>query len=133
MPMTNYLRKALGDEALGKVAFTMPAAVYMGLHTADPGDNGSLAAEVAGGSYARVETTSKMSAVTLATGIASNSAEIAFASPTADWGTITHVSISDAISAGNMLYREALTTPRAVLNGGRRVAFATEQFQVRLI
>jgi hypothetical protein len=133
MPMTNYLRKALGDEALGKVAFTMPAAVFLGLHTADPGDSGSTAAEVTGGSYARVSITASMGTVTLATGISVSTADIQFAAPTADWGVVSYISISDASSAGNMLYRQALTSPRSVLNGGRRVTFLAGQLQVQLV
>jgi hypothetical protein len=133
MPMTSYLRKALGDESIGKVAFAMPSAVYLALFTASPGDAGSIASEVTGGSYARQEATSKLGAFNLATGIATNTSNVDFPSPTADWGTITYAGILDALSGGNMLYYEALPNARTVLSGGRHVQFATGALQIRII
>jgi hypothetical protein len=133
MAMTSYLRKALGDESIGKVAFAMPSAVYLALFTASPGDSGSLTNEVTGGSYARIEITSKMSVFNSGTGIAISTADITFASPTADWGTVSYVGVADASTSGNLLFYEALPTARAVVNGGRRVSFLSGQFQLRLV
>lgn len=133
MPMTSYARKALGDESIGKAAFVMPAAVYLALFTISPGDAGSLAGEVVGGSYTRQELTSKMGAFSLATGIASNTLVIDFPNPTGDWGTITYAGVVDAAGAGNLLYYEALPSPRTVLTGGRHVQFAIGALQIRII
>lgn len=41
---------------------------------------------------------------------------VTFAQATAGWGTITHWAIMDAITAGNMLYHDALVAPLAVNN-----------------
>jgi hypothetical protein len=133
MPMTSYLRKALGDESIGKIAFAMPSAVYLALFTSSPGDAGSLANEVTGGSYVRQEVTTKLGPFVLATGISTNTIAINFANPTADWGTVTYAGIIDAVSAGNMLYYEALPSPRTVLLGGRHVQFAVGALQIRII
>ena len=133
MPMTSYLRKALGDESIGKSDFVMPAAVYLGLFTLSPGDAGSLVNEVTGGSYIRQEITSKLGAFILATGISVNTAAIDFPNPTGDWGTITYAAICDAVSGGNVLYYEALPSPRTVLTGGRHVQFAIGALQIRII
>jgi hypothetical protein len=133
MPMTSYLRKALGDESIGKIAFAMPSAVYLALFTSSPGDAGSQTNEVAGGSYVRQEVTTKMGAFSLATGIATNTIVVNFPNPTADWGTITYAGIIDAVSSGNMLYYEALPSPRTVLTGGRHVQFAIGSLQIRII
>jgi len=54
---TNYLEDAVLNAVLRNVSFTSPATVYVGLFTADPGEAGSLANEVSGGSYARVSVT----------------------------------------------------------------------------
>jgi hypothetical protein len=133
MPMTSYLRKALGDESIGKAAFAMPAAIYVSLFTASPGDAGSLANEVAGGGYTRVEATTKMGVFNLSTGIATNTSSIDFANPVTDWGTVTYAGIVDAAAAGNLLYYEALPSPRTVTGGGRHVQFAVGSLQIRII
>jgi len=133
MPMTSYARKALGDASIGKASFSTPVAVYVGLFTASPGDAGSLTNEVVGGSYARVEITSKLGAFNLATGIATNTSTVDFANPTGDWGTLTYAGIIDALSAGNMLYYEALPSPRTILTGSRHVQFAVGALQIRII
>lgn len=133
MPMTSYLRKALGDESIGKVAFVMPPAVYLALFTSSPGDAGSLTNEVAGGGYIRQEVTTKMGAFSLSTGIAANTAAIDFANPSTDWGTIAYAGIVDALSSGNVLYYEALPSPRTVLSGGRHVQFNIGALQIRII
>lgn len=133
MPMTNYLRKALGDESIGKTGYSMPVAVYLALFTLSPGDAGALTDEVTGGDYARVEVTSKLSAFVLGTGIATSTALIQFAAPTADWGIVSYVGVIDASTSGNMLYYEAIPTARNVINGSRRVQFAVGALQIRLI
>lgn len=111
---TQYLQKKLLDHALGKASYTMPAAVYVGLLTSTPGELGSQASEVAGGSYARVELTSKMDATVLATGVATSNAAVTFPTPSADWGTVAYIAIFDAASAGNMLYYQALAAARVI-------------------
>jgi hypothetical protein len=131
MPMTSYLRKKLGDHALGKTTYTKPTAVSLALFTASPTDTGSLAAEASGGSYARVEITSKMGAFDLTTGIAVNSNDVDFGVPTGNWGTLTYAGIMDDSSPNNMLYYEALPTARVVTTGSRRVLFATGQLQIQ--
>jgi len=132
MPMTSYLRKKLGDHSIGKAAFTMPTTVYVGLFKAAPGDAGSLASEVTGGSYARIAITSLMGAFDSVVGISANGSTITFATPTADWGTIVAVGIMDALTVGNMLYQES-TPARTILNGGRPVSFIAGQLEIQLI
>lgn len=131
--LTSYLQKKLLDHSLGLASFTMPTTVYCGLHTADPTQAGSVVAEVttSGSGYARVAITSKMNAADPVTGISSNNSAISFGPATSDWGTVTHVSISDASSGGNMLWFGALnivqTTPI-----GESVLFSTTQFIMQL-
>jgi len=137
MAMTNYLRKKLGDHAIGKASFSMPAAVYLGLFTASPGVSGSLAAEAGGGSYARVSITSLLGAFDLTTGIAVSVSDINFAAPTGNWGTVTYVGVLDQATGTspdvtNMLFFDPLPTPRIVVSGGRRVQFLAGSFSISL-
>jgi hypothetical protein len=93
------------------VAFTAPSALYVKLHTADPGAAGATAAAV--GSATRV-------VVTLAAA-AGGSVSITGTNPV--WTnagtseTISHVTVWDAITAGNFLWSTALTTPQAWASG----------------
>jgi hypothetical protein len=133
MPMTQYLRKKLGDHSVGKAAFTMPTTVYLGLFSVNPTDAGSLTNEFTGGSYARQAITTPLSVFDLTTGIAALSSDVQFPAPTATWGTLTYIGVLDASTSGNMLYYEAVPSARQVVNGGRRVTFRAGQFQIRLI
>ena len=122
--MTSYLQKKLLDHALGIAEFTMPTLIYGGLHTASPTDSGSLAAEVSTSAtgYARQSLLTKMSATDATTGLSSLNAVVNFGPATADWGTVTYFSISDALTAGNMLFWGVLTTSQTTPIG--------EQFQL---
>lgn len=127
--MTSYLQKKLLDHSLGLASFAMPATVYVSLHTADPTNTGSLTNEVTtiGTGYARVAATSKMNATDSVTGISSNNASISFGPALTDWGTVTHVGISDAPSAGNMLLFGPLTVVQTTPIG-ESVQFSSGQF-----
>ena len=110
--LTNYGESALVKHLVGKAAFTMPATVYVSLHTADPTETGSTAAELVGNAYVR----QAVAWGAEASGTIANSADIVWAAATASWGTITHIGICDAATAGNMLVYGALTASKAVGN-----------------
>lgn len=97
--LSNYLENALLNAVLRATSYTSPAKVYLALHTADPGEDGT-GTEVSGGSYARQEIT--FGAPT--DGETSNTNEIKFPVATANWGTVTHFSIRDANTTGNSLF-----------------------------
>lgn len=101
---------------------TRPSGVWVALHTADPGETGSLAAEVttSGTAYARQSVTFG----TAASGAASNTNTITFAVATANYGTLSHFSICDASSAGNVIWYGPLTTGTGALNTGGQFTFA---------
>jgi hypothetical protein len=133
MAITNFLRKSLGDEAIAKVAYTMPAAVYLGLFRGSPGATGSLTDEVTGGSYARIEITSKLGAFNLTTGLAVSTADITFATPTANWGVVTHIGVMDAATVGNVMFYETMPSPRNIISGSRPIVFLAGQVQISLV
>lgn len=93
-------------------AATRPTAWYLGLHTGSPADDDSGANEVSGGSYARQTVAFSVTADT-----ASNSATITFPAATANWGTISHISVYDASTAGNLLFHGAVTTSKTIESG----------------
>lgn len=111
---SDYLEAKLLDHALGTTPYTAPANVYVGLFTSDPTDAGS-GTEVSGGSYAREQ--ASFAAATTPGGSASTNADITFTTATANWGTITHVGIYDASTAGNLLFHGAVTTSKTIESG----------------
>lgn len=117
--MTDYLEKKLNDHTLGITAYTKPTTAYSSLHTADPTDTGSHAAEVSVTStgYARQSITSSMNATNSTTGLADNSTAITHGPASADWGTILYIGIEDATSTGNQLLHGAATASRTIQTG----------------
>lgn len=110
--ISDFLEDELLDHVLRNNAYASPAAVYLGLFLTAPTD-ANTGTEVSGGSYAR-------QAITFgapAGGICLNSALMTFPTATANWGTITHIGIYDAVSAGNLLFHGALATSKIVNNG----------------
>ena len=111
---STYLENKIIDHLLRNQSFTPPATVYVALFTADNGlEGGTITGEVSGGSYARQSVT--LSAAS--DGESSNTADITFPTATADWGTVTHVALMDAATAGNVLMHSALDASKAVNNG----------------
>ena len=110
---SDYLENKLLDHALATTPFTAPAAVYVGLHTGSPLDDNSGANEISGGSYVR-------KAAVFADAVAGSAATnvtITFDAATANWGTITHISLYDASTAGNLLFHGAVTTSKTIETG----------------
>ncbi len=117
MSFSNYLENKLLDHALGGGDYPRPANVYISLHTADPGETGANG-EISGGDYARAAVTNNATNFPAAVnGAKANGTVITFATPTGDWGDITHGAIWDAASGGNCLGSGALGTPKTINNG----------------
>ena len=107
--MSNYLEDALINVTLRNTAYTTPTTVYVALYTTDPTD-ADAGTEVTGGSYART-------AVTFAApsgGVTTNSADVTFPTCTLAWGTVTHIGIRDALTAGNLLYHTPLDASKTI-------------------
>ena len=90
---------------------TRPTAWYVALFTSNPDEDAS-GTEVSGGAYARQSVAFSVSGNT-----ASNSAAIEFPTATASYGTVTHIGVFDASSAGNLIAYAALTTSKAIDTG----------------
>ena len=109
---SDFLENKIIDHLLRNQAYTPPATVYVALYTSDPTD-ADTGTEVSGGSYAR-----QAAGLSAASGGASsNAADITFPTATADWGTITHVGLRDALTGGNLLMHSPLDASKTVNNG----------------
>jgi len=107
---SDYMENAIIN-VMRSTDFTGVAA-YVALYTAAPSDAGG-GTEVSGGSYAR-----QLAGLSAPSGGASsNASDITFPTATADWGTVTHVGLFDASTAGNLLMWSALDASKAVGNG----------------
>ena len=116
--ISNYLESALINHIFRNTDYTRPGTIYVALFTAAPSDAGG-GTEVSGGSYARQGIVTGASSAWDAEsgGATANSNLITFPTATANWGTITHVALFDAVTGGNMLFWSAITTNRTVDSG----------------
>src|SRR6056297_1957085 len=87
---------------------TRPTSFYIGLFTSDPTDAGT-GTEVSGGAYVREAATFSVTGDT-----ATTSAAVEWPVATANWGTITHVGVYDALSGGNLIAHAALTASKTI-------------------
>lgn len=120
--MSTYLAGKVIDHILRNQAFTPPATVYLGLHTADPGLTGTN--EVTGGSYARqsMALTAASSSHTDNSGLLSFTLMPAVAAP-----GVVYAGLWDAATVGNFLYGGPLTGATQV-SRGFTVAASTDLF-----
>lgn len=109
---SNYLENAVINAVLRNTSYTSPTTVYVGLYTTDPTD-ADTGTEVSGGSYARTSVAFDAPS----NGVTQNTSDITFPTATASWGTVTHIGIHDASSAGNLLFHTALDTSKAIDSG----------------
>ncbi len=108
----------IGD-ATGLRGSSTAGSLYVGLHTADPGEARSQTTnECAYTSYARVSVARSTSGWTVSGNNASNDSEIAFPACTGGSATVTHFGIgTDSSGTGNLLIKGTLTPNLAVSNG----------------
>lgn len=109
---SNYLENALINAVLRNTSYTSPTTVYVSLYTSDPTD-ADTGTEVSGGSYARTAVTFGAPS----NGVTTNSADVTFPTATASWGTVTHIGIHDASTAGNLLFHTPLDTSKTIDSG----------------
>lgn len=117
---SDYLENQLLNHVFGGATWpTLPASIYISLHTASVADAGG-GAEVSGGAYARQAVTRNTTNFpTTSTGTISNGALIQFPVATANWGTVTSVGVWDASTAGNLLYWGDLSASQAINTNNR--------------
>ena len=109
---SDFLENALINAVLRNTSYTSPATVYVSLYTTDPTD-ADTGTEVSGGSYARTAVTFGAPS----NGVTTNSADVTFPTATASWGTVTHIGIHDASTAGNLLFHTILDNSKTIDTG----------------
>jgi hypothetical protein len=114
MPLSNTRAAAI----LNQEFRTDP--VYLALYTSNPtgADTGT---EVSGAGYARQSITFGAPAAEGGKQTIKNSAKIEFPVAESDWGTVTHIGIRDAATAGNLIAFAELSAPRTIQTGDRFV------------
>ena len=112
MSFADFWEGEILDHLFDIGAYAAPT-LYVGLSTADPLDDASGLAEPGAGAYERVA----CAAWSRVAGLVDNDAAVEFPEATGAWGTITHVALFDAITAGNMLVSFALDAGVAVSTG----------------
>ena len=121
---SNYLEEKLLNHTLTATAYTQPAARYLALFTDTAGSIGTIGRLELGTLSDEVTTNGTngyiRKAVTFAAasnpgGTSATNATVTFdACLLVNWGTITHIAIMDAVSAGNVLFYGAVTTPKTI-------------------
>ncbi len=130
--MSDFLETRLLDVIFRTQAAYKPTAIFIALFTAAPSDSGG-GTEVTGGAYARQQVTqldANWNAPAPA-GLTDNVNDITFPVATANWGTVTHMAIFDAVTAGNLLFWRILTASK-IVNTDDTFKFAAGDLDVTL-
>jgi hypothetical protein len=109
MSISNYLELELLDQVFRNTAAPAITTPWISLHTGDPGETG--ASEATGGSYVRQSASFDLAAA----GATANTGAVTFTSMPS--GTLTHVGVWDASSAGNFLWGGSLTASKTLNTG----------------
>ena len=133
MAITTYQANRLNNYLFGATSFTPNDTYYIGLSTTAINAAGTGVTEPTGGGYKRVAVTNNKTNFTDSTGgIVQNKVQFEFPESTTDWGIITHVFIADSLTGGNILYYDALTTPRTVQTA-TILLFAINSMKIQLV
>jgi len=128
--MSDYLEGQIRAHVFRTASFTKPTGLTVHLYTAAPGDAGG-GTEVTGGSYASVARNpldANWTAPDTTGGLTDNAAAIAFPTPSANWGVVTHTAIKD--QSANFLFAGALTTPKTINLGDPAPEFAIGAYDI---
>jgi len=127
---SNYLENALINAICRGVAFTSPSKTYVALHTANPGETGNNEVSTAAyPSYTRQDAAkggTQADAWTAPTdGVVKNALQLIWAMYDGSAPlTVTHFSVWDAETGGNLLFYAQLASARTINNGDVFVADA---------
>lgn len=119
---TNYQHNKFMTFFLEGAAYTPPTSLWLALFTTTPNLQAAGGVEVStsGTGYARQQILSNDSSWSGPSGSNqeyANAADITFAVPTGNWGTIQGAGLFDAETGGNLCYVATLQTPKTVNNG----------------
>jgi hypothetical protein len=113
MSFTNFLETEILDHVFAGAAYSAPGTHYLALFTAAPGETGGgTEVSTSGTAYARQSV-----AFTTTGNTTSNSAAVEYPTATASMGTVTHVGVFDAATAGNLMAYASLSSSKAIDTG----------------
>lgn len=112
MNTTYFLNQVMGNLFKTKETPALPSEYYIGLSSTAPNISGGNVTEpLSNSGYKRV----KLENLSEPTdGVITNEQAISFDESTANWGTMSHFVIYDALEAGNLLMYGTLSTHRNV-------------------
>lgn len=99
--LTDFAENLLLTWLLTAGAATRPTTWFAALFTATPTEAAGGGTEIATGSYARKAVAWTVSGTAPTKAV--NSADVEFVTATANWGSISHSAIHDALTTGNQL------------------------------
>ena len=112
MNTTYFLNQVMGNLFKTKENPALPSEYYIGLSSTAPNISGGNVTEpLSNSGYKRVKLENLSEP---ADGVITNEQAISFDESTANWGTMSHFVIYDALEAGNLLMYDTLSTPRNV-------------------
>lgn len=95
---------------------TPPSNIYVGLHTAAPGNSPDGSTEVSATDYSRLSTAPADWTVLSGDGPTTfeNANELLFPAAQNNWGTISHVTLWDSSSGGNAIAKYAVSSSKSI-------------------
>ena len=123
------------SKLLTGVAWTEPANIFIALFTTAPLLDGSGGSEVSTSATGYQRVSIAQGGWTGPTGVSleySNTAEIQFGAPIADWGTIVAAGLYDSDTAGtnNLLFVSTLTNSKTVSNSDGAPKILSSQLRI---
>lgn len=116
MSFSKYLEDKIMQHCFCGVPYTAPQTLYLALYVSNPTDN-DTGTEVNGAGYARVPITFNNPTVANQKTVVANALQVTLAQAAADWGTVTHYGIRDALAGGNLLVYSPLSIAKSVQAG----------------
>lgn len=120
---SDYWHQKMMDFVLKGQSLTPVGTLWVGLFTTVPAlaGTGGIEVSTSATSYGRVAinsgTTTQWQGPTGATKDYTNTVDLTYGIPTANWGNVTGAGIFDAETGGNLMYISSLTTAKVVNNG----------------
>lgn len=116
--LTDYTNNKVLDLIFGSSSFIAPATLYFGLSSSPSSKGGGGISEPSVGGYSRaILGNSSINFPAATAGTKTNSTLIVFPAPTADWGLMQSLFVSDAAMGGNIIAMADLSAPRLIKSG----------------
>lgn len=113
--LTNYSEELLLKWLLTASAATRPTSVYVALHTADPTETGAVSEVTTGMDSAYVRKQVAFSDPVSGSGQVASNATYAVSWTSNGTYTVTHISLWDASTSGNCLFKGSLPVARSLV------------------